>query len=98
MPVKSDDCSVILWGGHVVSTRVKNGRRRVYCTSLDSPGEGAKAKTLWKARAHAAHLDTEPRITSVLPLELGHIVIGYSKPSPLLPIALTGSLIVLLFR
>ena len=68
-------------GGHVVSTRVKNGRRRIHFVSVDPSAhssENSKTRTLWKARFDAFVSPSKSRISSILPLELDTIVLGYS--------------------
>ncbi|OJT12977.1 WD repeat-containing protein 7 [Trametes pubescens] len=81
IPLSPYDVATLVPGGHAVSTRVKNGRRRIHHTSLalpDSPIEKAKTRALWKARTDAFAAQSTPRISSTLPLELDLIVLGYT--------------------
>ncbi|EJF60945.1 WD40 repeat-like protein [Dichomitus squalens LYAD-421 SS1] len=75
------DAAALTSGGHVVSTHVKNGSRRVHYTVHDAPVDDAKlrTRTLWKGRDPSpSSAQAERRITSILPLELELIVLGYS--------------------
>ncbi|KAH9891906.1 WD40 repeat-like protein [Cubamyces lactineus] len=80
-PLSSYDTASIVPGGHVLSTRVKNGRRRIHFISVDpseAPSESPKTRTLWKARSDAFASPSRSRISSLLPPELDAIVIGYA--------------------
>ncbi|KAI0655440.1 WD40 repeat-like protein [Cubamyces menziesii] len=80
-PLSSYEAASIVPGGHVVSTRVKNGRRRIHFVSVDPSAhssENSKTRTLWKARFDAFASPSKSRISSILPLELDTIVLGYT--------------------
>ncbi len=80
IPFTAGDIAALVPGGHVVSTHVKHGRRRVHYTSLDPAisDSSAKTRTLWKARKEVSTGPSERRISSMLPHELDSIIIGYS--------------------
>ncbi|KAI0770640.1 WD40 repeat-like protein [Fomes fomentarius] len=79
IPFTAGDIAALVPGGHVVSTHVKHGRRRVHYTSLDPAisDSSAKTRTLWKARKEVS-TESETRISSMLPHELDSIIIGYA--------------------
>ena len=66
--------------GSVLATRSRNGRRRLYYYAVDDNGE-VKPRTLWKARREDVlrPQPDAPRVTCMLPVELGHIILAYSK-------------------
>ncbi|KAL6301983.1 hypothetical protein BKA93DRAFT_436971 [Sparassis latifolia] len=63
--------------GHVVFTRVKNRRRRLEYMSVDA-GENPKPRSIWKSRIFPSAINSAIRLTSLLPIELNHIIVGYS--------------------
>ncbi|KAI0354805.1 WD40 repeat-like protein [Trametes cingulata] len=100
IPLSTYDVATLVPGGHVISTRVKNGRRRIHQSDLDAPDipkEKSRTHSLWKARtdAFAAQSQAAPRISSVLPIELDLLVLGYTdghlRRSSLLESARNGS-------
>ncbi|RPD74051.1 WD40 repeat-like protein [Lentinus tigrinus ALCF2SS1-7] len=74
------DAAILTPGGHVVSTHMKHGRRRVHYTSVDaSKGDASpRTRSLWKARTDASSAKAARRISSMLPLELDTIILGYT--------------------
>ncbi|KAI0365315.1 WD40 repeat-like protein [Pilatotrama ljubarskyi] len=83
IPLSSYDHATLAPGGNVISTRVKNGRRRIHQADFeapDSPKDIFRHRALWKARTDAfcAQSQALPRISSVLPMELDLIVLGYT--------------------
>ncbi|KAH9950696.1 WD40 repeat-like protein [Amylocystis lapponica] len=77
----SDACCVV-HGERVVSTRVKNGRRRIESTSLDIRGERIRrAHTLWAGPENWPAGDAAPRLSCLLPVELYLVIQGYSDGS-----------------
>lgn len=96
IPLSPYDVATLVPGGHAVSTRVKNGRRRIHHTCLalpDSPIAQAKTRALWKARADAFATQSAPRISSALPLELDLIILGYSTSCSLTPQLTTDNML-----
>ncbi|CDO72195.1 hypothetical protein BN946_scf184970.g47 [Trametes cinnabarina] len=82
--LSSYDVAALTLGGHVVSTRVKNGRRRIHHTSVDASDSVAgrvTTRSLWKAQSDAFAPKPEPRISCILPLELDLIILGYTDGS-----------------
>ncbi|KAI9066035.1 WD40 repeat-like protein [Trametes sanguinea] len=82
--LSSYDVATLTPSGHVISTRVKNGRRRIHWAAVDaseSVSEKTKARALWKARTDAFAPAPRPRISCTLPLELDLIVFGYTDGS-----------------
>ncbi|KAI0671154.1 WD40 repeat-like protein [Trametes maxima] len=80
-PLTTYDVATLTHSGHVISTRVKNGRRRIHHTSLDplsATPEKAKTRAFWKARGDISTAESVPRISTTLPLELGLIILGYT--------------------
>ncbi|KAI0642943.1 WD40 repeat-like protein [Trametes meyenii] len=81
-PLAAYDTATLAQGGHVISTRVKNGRRRIHHTVLDplstARGEKEKTRTLWKSRGDTSAPHSTPRISTTLPLELDLIVLGHT--------------------
>ncbi|KAI0754509.1 WD40 repeat-like protein [Daedaleopsis nitida] len=71
------DTAALTAGGHVIHSHIKNGRRRVHYTSVD-PSSTSKARTLWKARKYGPESNSEPAISTMLPLGLDTLVIGYA--------------------
>ena len=85
-PFTAGDAVSLAPGGYILSTHVKQGRRRVHHTSLDNLNDHpsnatvAKTRTLWKARAGSMSAPTLPRrISTMLPLDLDVIIIGYCR-------------------
>ncbi|CAL1713651.1 unnamed protein product [Somion occarium] len=72
------DAYTITPAGHVLSTRVKRGRRRLEYTSLDDSAGSALSYTLWSARDIKKNKDGVARITTTLPFELENLILGYS--------------------
>ena len=85
-PFTVGDAASLAPGGYILSTHVKQGRRRVHHTSLDNLNDRpsnatvAKTRTLWKARAGSMSAPISPRrISTMLPLDLDVIIIGYCR-------------------
>ncbi|OSC98008.1 WD40 repeat-like protein [Trametes coccinea BRFM310] len=84
IPLSSYDVAALTQGGHLVSTRVKNGRRRIHWASADQSDSvfaKATARALWKARTDAFAPVPAPRVSRILPLELDLVVFGYTDGS-----------------
>ncbi|KAL7279647.1 hypothetical protein ACG7TL_006053 [Trametes sanguinea] len=84
IPLSSYDVAALTPGGHLVSTRVKNGRRRIHWASADQSDSvfaKATARALWKARTDAFAPVPAPRVSRILPLELDLVVFGYTDGS-----------------
>lgn len=96
IPLSPYDVATLVPGGHAVSTRVKNGRRRIHHTCLalpDSPIPQAKTRALWKARTDVFATQSAPRISSTLPLELDLIILGYGTSRSLTPQLITDNML-----
>ncbi|KAI8986132.1 WD40 repeat-like protein [Trametes punicea] len=79
--LESYDIAALTPGGHIVSTRVKKGRRRIHHTSVDASATSpAKTKTraVWKARMDAFASPITPRISCMLPLDVDLILLGHT--------------------
>ncbi|KAI0763531.1 WD40 repeat-like protein [Trametes elegans] len=82
-PVSKYDAALLVPGGHVISTHVKNDRRRVYLTIAQAPApdsltENARTRTLWKARRNLTLNEPVPLISCTLPIELDCLLLGYT--------------------
>lgn len=65
-----------------MAIRSKNGRQRLQLTSLSISIEGVDISTrvVWKPRRNAVQRTlAKPRTTSVFPLGLDQIILGYSE-------------------
>ncbi|KAI0823988.1 WD40 repeat-like protein [Trametes gibbosa] len=80
VPISPYEAAALTPNGHAISTRVKNGRRRIHHTALDptDANEIFRTHALWKARTDAFAPHPAPRISSILPLDLDSIVVGYT--------------------
>ena len=69
--------------GSVLATRTRSGRRRLYYYGIEDSGE-VKPRTLWKARREDVPktLPDTARVTCILPVELGQIVLAFSMSFP----------------
>ena len=63
--------------GHILSTRVKRGRRRLEHTKFDDSATQTVSYTLWSA-SDCQNGAGPSRISTMLPLELNDILVGYS--------------------
>lgn len=84
IPLPIRDSSRLLVDGKVVTTGVRNGRRRIEYISSDASvdGHNAKTRTVWKSPRDVSQL--ESRVTSMLPIDFDNIIIGCSGSSYLL--------------
>ena len=64
--------------GSILSISTRSGRRRLYHYGIHG-GSDLTPHMLWKVRREDLHQDTDlPRVTSMLPIELDHIVLAFS--------------------
>ena len=81
-PFTAGDAASLSPGGHIVSTHVKEGRRRVHLTSLNNVSglamSSAGTKTLWKAEP-TIRPPARRRISTLLPTELDDVIVGYCQ-------------------
>lgn len=76
----SSDTCILSAAGNILSTTIRSGRRRLYHHVIHGEIQSAP-HLLWKARREDSQQDTAiPRVTSMLPIEVDHIILAFSKP------------------
>ena len=79
VPLLSSDTYALSSARCALSTRIRNGRRRLYYYVTEG-AEDVKPRTLWKVRREDVRSDPDaPRVTAMLPIELDIIIVGYGK-------------------
>ncbi|KAL4249830.1 hypothetical protein ABKN59_006616 [Abortiporus biennis] len=63
--------------GHILTTRVKRGQRRIEFTTINSSLADTVSNTLWRPKTIEKNDSPPPRITAILPLELLTVILGY---------------------
>ncbi|KAK7689913.1 hypothetical protein QCA50_006552 [Cerrena zonata] len=64
--------------GHILSTRIKRGRRRLEHTNFNDSAAQTVSYTLWSAVSSKDTASEPPQISVMLPLEMDDIIAGYS--------------------
>lgn len=63
----------------IITTRIKRGKRRIEHTSLELNGNPTSSTIFRGYSGSPSGHDSDPRISSVLPLDLDHIIVGLCK-------------------
>lgn len=75
----SSDAYTITPSKDIITTRIKRGQRRIEHTSLELDGNPTSSTIFRGCNSSSSGHESDPRISSILPLDLDHIIVGLCK-------------------